>query len=157
MRFKILTKFLFTIHHPFYTHQITNLIVYQFFLFNNTILYIYYIACLLTFAICKIPKEFPIHQKRELLLKFSLAGPQGFEPWNDGVRVRCLTIWRWANMLSQQIILYIYPRLVSSIFLFNIVFYISILFFIRHIFINVQSFQYTATPRWELPFRIVQT
>ena len=23
-----------------------------------------------------------------------LAGLQGFEPWNDGVRVRCLTVWR---------------------------------------------------------------
>ena len=22
------------------------------------------------------------------------AGLQGFEPWNDGVRVRCLTVWR---------------------------------------------------------------
>ena len=24
-----------------------------------------------------------------------ITAPQGFEPWNDGVRVRCLTAWRW--------------------------------------------------------------
>ena len=57
-------------------------------------------------------------EKRELLSKFPLAGPQGFEPWNDGVRVRCLTIWRWANVLSQQKILYTCGYIVSSIFLF---------------------------------------
>ena len=33
----------------------------------------------------RTPKEFP---------SGFLAGLQGFEPWNDGVRVRCLTVWR---------------------------------------------------------------
>ena len=27
-----------------------------------------------------------------------LAGVTGFEPVNDGVRVRCLTAWRYPNM-----------------------------------------------------------
>ena len=26
-----------------------------------------------------------------------MAGPPGFEPGHDGVKVRCLTAWLWAN------------------------------------------------------------
>ena len=27
-----------------------------------------------------------------------MAGVQGFEPWNGGVKVRCLTTWRYPNI-----------------------------------------------------------
>ena len=30
----------------------------------------------------------------------SATGPRGFEPRNDGVRVRCLTVWLWATIFA---------------------------------------------------------
>ena len=27
-----------------------------------------------------------------------MAGVQGFEPWNGGIRIRCLTAWLYPNM-----------------------------------------------------------
>ena len=30
----------------------------------------------------------------------TMAGDQGFEPWNDGVKVRCLTAWLIPNNIS---------------------------------------------------------
>ena len=29
-----------------------------------------------------------------------MAGPPGFEPGHDGVKVRCLTAWLWAKMVE---------------------------------------------------------
>lgn len=27
-----------------------------------------------------------------------MAGVQGFEPWDGGIRIRCLTTWRYPNV-----------------------------------------------------------
>ena len=35
-----------------------------------------------------------LQKKRDTFWSISLAGLPGFEPGNDGVRVRCLTVWR---------------------------------------------------------------
>ncbi len=32
--------------------------------------------------------------KKEPEIRFLFAGLEGFEPSDDGVRVRCLTVWR---------------------------------------------------------------
>ena len=32
-----------------------------------------------------------------------MAGPAGFEPTNDGVKVRCLTAWLWAYIFMGRL------------------------------------------------------
>ena len=45
---------------------------------------------------CDFEKTLKIQEKKSFPFQESsqVAGLQGFEPWNDGVRVRCLTVWR---------------------------------------------------------------
>ena len=50
----------------------------------------------------RLKNELP-HILSERVLRSNHAshtGPRGFEPRNDGVRVRCLTVWLWATIFA---------------------------------------------------------
>ncbi len=46
----------------------------------------------------KKPWFFQGFRAKYLFCRPNMAGVAGFEPTNDGVRVRCLTAWRHPNM-----------------------------------------------------------
>ena len=47
------------------------------------------------FPLTQKQNELPPPHKQKRTAHFSLAGPAGFEPSSAGVKVLCLTAWRW--------------------------------------------------------------
>ena len=63
-------------------------IYYNIFRYLSIVFWKFICIILVFFLFCQNKRTFHIWK---VLHK---AGLQGFEPWNDGVRVRCLTVWR---------------------------------------------------------------
>ena len=51
-----------------------------------------------------------------MIATLKMAGVAGFEPTNDGVRVRCLTAWRHPNAFIYHVILSKFIRFIKHFY-----------------------------------------
>ena len=72
---------------------------------GNKVYYIFRNLSVLPDVCQKPPTGFLIKQKTPVSQLFTgvfITGPAGFEPTDAGVKVLCLTAWRWPNIVEKN-------------------------------------------------------